>query len=43
VLALPGGGALAQTATGKTTRIVVPFPAGCTADVIARNGWTPSA
>jgi tripartite-type tricarboxylate transporter receptor subunit TctC len=36
VLALPGGAALAQTAAGKTTRIVVPFPAGGTADVIAR-------
>jgi tripartite-type tricarboxylate transporter receptor subunit TctC len=37
ILALPGGAALGQSGAGKTTRIVVPFPAGGTADVVARQ------
>jgi len=36
VLALSGQEALSQGVTGKTVRIVVPFPAGGPADVLAR-------
>jgi tripartite-type tricarboxylate transporter receptor subunit TctC len=37
LLGLAGEPVLAQLAVGKTTRIVVPFPPGVSADVIAQH------